>query len=216
MSKVLHTIIVLLSLSLGESGFPQTDSPAGLQGKLAELEKAAAEYPARKIDFNEQRFFSFRKVPVELEGVLRIWEDHGVSIVYPEKRTGIVADETGVLLRKYSKDGGFRQKSGGSGESDTMNLLKAAFEFDRVALEEAFEMDWQNGGEQWSIGLTPRDPEEKKIERLLIIGTGEAVVKIEMSFAGDRRIEIQPQEEIGLERFSEEDERLYFRESQSE
>ncbi|MDQ8186367.1 hypothetical protein [Pelagicoccus sp. SDUM812002] len=207
---------LVLSLSLGAVSLVRAEAPAGLEEKLAELEAQAAEQPARLILFSEFRHFPFRKAPIEMEGKLRIWEGRGLSISYPEKRVGIVADDEGVLMRKYSNSGDFRQKSAGASQSDTIDLMKAAFAFDVVALEEAFDMEWQTGSDGWSIAMTPKDESEGKFERLTVSGKEVTVGKIEMVFAGERRVEIFPKEEIGLNGFSAEEERLYFREQVSE
>lgn len=183
-----------------------------LREKISALRAISEVSPMRQITFLEKRYFPFRKRPVEMGGVLRIWEDRGVSIVYPEKGTGVVADGEGVLLRKFSKDGTFRQKNAGMGESDTFDLLKAAFEFDVDSLEEAFTIDWQLEDGKWSILLTPRSTEVQKIERLTISGRELQISKIEMIFAEQRRIEIYPAEEVSVEAFTEDEMRMYFRE----
>ncbi len=207
-----RSLILALLILMGMASLGHAAGSGALQEKLLELKAVASQDEARKIVFSEQRFFPFRKAPVELQGVLRMWDGRGLSISYPEKRIGIIADEAGVLLRKYSKDEGFRQKSGGASESDSIDLLRAAFAFDVEVLEEAFEMEWAEDRDGWAITMTPRDPEMGKIERLVISGSEASVKTIEMVFGSDRRIEIHPLEESGLSGFSAEEERLYFRE----
>jgi hypothetical protein len=184
-----------------------------LQEKLVELEESASASEMREIEFTEKRFFSFRKKPVEVEGVLRLWSDVGVSIAYPKKRTLLIADDLGVLIRKFRKDGSFRQKSFDVNKLDTIRLLKAAFEFDRVELERLFYLEWIEDKDRWSITMTPRDKDEQKIEVVTMIGRELIIERIDLIFSGKKKIVILPLEERSKSVFSEEEKVRYFRSS---
>lgn len=205
------TRFLVFSFILGAFSLGRAASTDGLAETLEQLQAQANAAPAREVLFSERRFFPFRKEPVELEGVLRMWEGRGLSISYPEKRIGIVADDEGVLMRKYAKDGAFRQKDAGASQAETVELMKAAFAFDVVALQESFDMEWRGESEGWTIAMTPKEGDRAKIERLTVSGKDATVERIEMSFAGDRRVEIHPKEETVLSGFSDEDEQMYFR-----
>lgn len=199
-------LAILFSVTLSYS-----NSESGLASKLSELEAKAGVSPAREIVFREERYFPFRKKPVELEGVLRLWEGVGFSVFYPEKNTLMIADEDGILLRKFSKDGNFLQKIGGMGDSDTIGLLRAAFEFDREALLERFSLDWQEQADGWQITMLPKSEEEKTIQTLVLAGVESEIVRIDLNFAGKRRIGILPESETFKDSFSAEERTRYFR-----
>lgn len=214
MKKNRSSISVICFFSLfgallhGQAGRAE-ESP--LDSKLLELEQSVDEVMAREIRFEEKRYFPFRKKPIELKGVLRLWNGVGVSIFYPDKSTLVIADETGVLMRKFSKDGSSLQKDAGIGETDTISLLRAAFEFDRVELERLFKLDWRESGDEWAIVMAPRDEKSQKIASVTLSGLSARVGKIVLEFAGKRSIEISPLSERQEDAFSAEEQVKYFR-----
>lgn len=209
MKRGISIVLFVLSSSGATLGSGQEAGP--MERKLEALEEAARLQPRRLVRFLESRHFPFRKDPVEVEGVMRVWQGRGINILYPEKRVAILADEAGVLFRKYSKDGSFRQREGRTGDSEAIDLMRAAFQFDSESLKRSFAMSWSETGEQWSIEMAPLSEAASKVKSLLLVGAALEIERIEMTFDGDRKVVVIPQEETIVERFSEEEVALYFR-----
>ncbi len=208
--SVLLVLLLLLPLSNLKAEKVETiEDP--LQDKLIALEHNVSKSGVRQVEFTEERFFSFRKKPIELEGILRLWSGVGVSISYPKKKTLLIADDLGVLVRKFRNNGSFRQKSMNVERLDTIYLLKAAFEFDRTGLERLFHLEWEENDDQWSIIMTPRREDEKKIKEVMMSGCELEIKRIDLVFVGEKKIVIHPKEEQLKEAFSQEEQSKYFR-----
>jgi hypothetical protein len=210
---VFWSLLLLVPFELSLRAEDVDEISPQLQEKLVALEKKSSASEMREIEFKEKRFFSFRKKPIEVEGVLRLWNDVGVSIAYPKKRTLLIADDLGVLMREFRKDGSFRQKAFDLKKMDTIRLLKAAFEFDRVELERLFYLKWMEDEDQWSIIMTPRDKEEQNIEVVRMIGRELIIERIDLVFSGKKKIAILPLVDRSKSAFSEEEKVRYFRSS---
>ncbi len=184
-----------------------------LSRKLEELQEKAQSFAAREIPFQEKRFFPFRKTPTVVEGIVRIWRGVGTSIAYPASKTVVIHDEEGILLRRISEDGSYRERASKVGWSNAIELLGSAFNFDQRELNQAFELNWEEGDGNWKILMEPREAEGGNLESVTINGNGTNVESIVMGFLDRKRIEIFPEEEIARPTFSEEEQAMYFRQS---
>ena len=168
--------------------------------------------PAHEILFEESRRFPFRRTPVVLSGVIRLLDGRGISIEYPEKRSVLIADQAGVLMRKFSKDGALREKVVEMDASDTIGLLQVLFEFDTDRLAGLFDATWAPRDEgAWVIALTPRVQDPSSLEAVTLSGVGAHLKLIDVDFKGKKRMSIRPVEEHALEGFSAEVRMKYFR-----
>ncbi len=213
MNKLIVATLVVFATALGSALFGQggPDQDDRIRDKLDELQRYSDSVAAREIPFEEKRYFPFRKAPVEVAGVLRMWKRKGISISYPKYRTLIIYDDKGVLMRKVSKDGTVRERITDIESSNTIALLGAAFGFDQVRLHQIFSMTWEESEKGWKILMVPNDPEERKLESVSIFGDKLQIESIVLSFVDRKRIEILPQEEIPKNGFSGAEETKYFR-----
>jgi hypothetical protein len=179
--------------------------------KFAELEQHLHDSPNREVVFRELRSSPFRKTPVELEGVIRVSQEGGMSIEYPEKKSLILIDRFGVLMRKYSDDGEIKEKAIGLKDSHTISLLQALIDFNANQINSLFQAEWQAAEDGWSILLYPRQEEDHKLERVSLLGTGKTMKQIDIDFGGNKSLSIFPLEEMTRDAFSAHERIQYFR-----
>lgn len=182
-----------------------------VSSKLLELKTSLESSPAREITFEEERAFPFRKKPIILTGILRQWNEAGVSIEYPKKRIVIITDDNGVLMRKYSKKGKLREKAVTMDKSGTMVLFKALFEFDYDVLNELFVLEWMEEHGLWSIVMSPREEVSDKIEKVTMSGSVGEIENIDLKFVGKKNIEIHVKGDEKKDSFTDEERTKYFR-----
>ncbi len=213
MNKLVVAALIVFSFAHGNTLFGQGDQDRvdRIRDKLDELQQHSDSVAAREIPFEEKRYFPFRKAPVEVTGILRMWKNKGISISYPKYRTLIIYDDKGVLMRKVSKDGSVRERTPDIESTNTIALLGAAFGFDQEHLLQIFSMTWEESEKGWKILMVPNDPEEKKLESVSILGDKLRIESIVLSFVDRKRIEILPQSEIQKSGFSRAEDTKYFR-----
>lgn len=213
MNKLVIAALIVFSFTHGNALFGQGDPDRvdRIRDKLDELQRYSDSVAAREIPFEEKRYFPFRKAPVKVTGVLRMWKNKGISISYPKYRTLIIYDDKGVLMRKVSKDGSVRERAPDIGSANTIALLGAAFGFDQERLLQIFSMTWEESENGWKILMVPNDPEEKKLESVSISGDKLQIKSIVLSFVDRQRIEILPQNENPKSGFSSAEDTKYFR-----
>ena len=188
-----------------------TRGDSGLEEMLNGLERKISGYESREIQFLEERIFAFRKQPIELEGIIRIDKKAGLSISYPKKKVLIIADEVGVLMRRFSEDGSFVQRVGNEEQSGTIQLMAAALQFDRAVLAEVFELSLEMKEGDWVITMVPINEDMGSIEMEEMHGIGDVLSLIEMTMRGHQKIRIKPGEERLDVVFSEEELSRFFR-----
>jgi len=213
MNKLVVAALIVFSFAHGNTLFGQggPDRVDRIRDKLDELQRYSDSVAAREIPFEEKRYFPFRKAPVAVTGVLRMWKGKGISISYPKYRTMIIYDGKGVLMRKVSKDGTIRERTPDIESTNTIALLGAAFGFDQERLHQIFSMTWEESENGWKILMVPNNPEEKKLESVSIFGEKLQIESIELSFVDRKRIEILPQNEVPKDGFSSAEITKYFR-----
>ncbi len=208
---VFISVLVFTVLGYAEDEADGSLEELSVSAKLLELKTSLESSPAREITFEEERAFPFRKKPIVLTGILRQWNGVGVSIEYPKKRTIIVTDEQGVLMRKFSKKGKLREKVGDVDKSGTMVLFKALFEFDYEVLNELFVLEWIEENGQWSIAMSPLEEVSEKMEKVTMSGSSGDIEHIDLKFVGKKNIKIYVKGEERKDSFTEDERTKYFR-----
>ena len=161
-----------------------TDAPA-----WHDLATAFAHKPDVTATFTEQRFFPFKKAPVELNGKVRVSASRGLSLQYlePEKRT-VILDEKGVLIRAPAGEKAAPSDPRAAAANEALlNLLR----FDFPALEKDFELYGEQIGATWTLVLVPRtDALRHSIGRITATGEGATIRHIEIRRTARQAIEI--------------------------
>jgi hypothetical protein len=175
-----------------------------------ELAAAFAKQPDTLADFEEQRFFPFRKEPTVLRGEVRVARAHGLSLHYREPETRIIVlDREGMLVREV--DG---RKSppldprAKAGVAPLLDILR----FDFAALEKAFELHGLRDGDVWALALRPRDAAvQRAIGDIFVSGEGTVVRTIELRRSAKQRIAIAIAPPRATTAFSAAELKQYFR-----
>ena len=144
----------------------------------------------RQSQFEERRYFSFRKTPVILQGEIRIVPDRGLSLRYlkPEDRIMIV-DAQGLLMR--DDEGHERAAPADSRARAVTNALVSVLRFDLPSLEKSFTVHGQRNGEAWTLAFVPRSAALADLVGVLAVSGKDFVLeKIELVRSPSQRIEI--------------------------
>jgi len=141
--------------------------------------------------FTERRFFSFRREPTLLRGVLRISPDRGLSLEYTEPQESIlIADAAGLLLR--DGNGRTREMPSGSRETGAVASLLPIMRFDLAALYPRFVIHAYRSGADWRLEFTPRDPDvARALGAITVGGAGSDVLRLEFKRSPAQRVEIE-------------------------
>lgn len=161
-------------------------------------------------NFVEQRYFPFRREPVELTGEVRVSAEHGLSLHYrtPEQRT-VIVDRTGLLLREPSGEA----TAPSDPRAATINdALLHILTLDLAPLEQSFDVAGRQEGGNWTLELVPKLPELRHaIERITVSGSNAVVWHIEIRHSAKQYIEIQMSQPFPARPFSADELRQYFR-----
>ncbi len=154
-----------------------------------DLATAFAHKPDVSATFTEQRFFPFKKAPVELKGEVRVSASRGLSLQYlePEKRT-VIFDEKGVLIRAPAGEKAAPSDPRAAAANEALlNLLR----FDFPALEKDFELYGEQSATTWTLVLMPRtDALRHSVGRITATGEGATIRHIEIRRTARQAIEI--------------------------
>lgn len=156
-----------------------------------ELFARLAAQTTRQSNFEERRYFPFRREPVVLKGEIRIVPGRGLSLRYvsPEPRV-LIVDAQGVLLREG--DGRERPMPNDARAQAAATALVSVLRFDLGALQRDFAVHGRRDGEMWSLGFVPRPAALAQAVGLLVVsGEGLTLQKIEMIKSPTQRIEIR-------------------------
>lgn len=154
-----------------------------------DLATAFAHKPDVTATFTEQRFFPFKKAPVELKGEVRVSATHGLSLHYtdPENRT-VILDEQGVLIRAPAGEKAPPSDPRAAAANEALlNLLR----FDFSALEKDFELYGERNAAIWTLVLVPRtDALRHSVGRITATGEDATIRHIEIRRTARQAIEI--------------------------
>lgn len=191
--------------SFGAAATPPAIQPADwhvLAEQIAEQGDTTAE-------FQERRFFSFRKEPVVLRGEVRISATLGLSLRYtaPEERT-VIIDSHGMLLRDRTGKGTAPPDPRAKAANDA---LRHALRLDVAALGKDFEISGEREEARWTLRLLPREAATRRaIGEIHLQGTGAIVHRIALRRSEKQQIEIA-MENVRRSTFTAEEIKRYFR-----
>lgn len=175
------------------------DLPTGLDTLLADPGHDPAWSPlfaklsanqTRQSQFEERRYFPFRKTPVILKGEIRIVPERGLSLRYlePESRVMIV-DAKGLLMR--DDQGNQREAPSDSRAQAVTSALVGVLRFDLPALEKSFAVHGRREGADWTLAFVPREASlSEMIGVLAVSGQNDRLDRIELVRSPTQRIEI--------------------------
>lgn len=179
----------------------------------AELFEAIAKQTAVFSSFKEQRWFGFKKTPVELTGQLRFTTEAGLSLLYLGEAGAdrmVILDGQGVLLR----DGKGREKKAPDDAkvSGLVRSILAVMRMDLAALRENFQVLGARAGEAWRLDFVPVSRDKEKVfGSIQVFGNNKAVKHLVFKRGGNSRIEIFILESHAVDTFSEQARAQYFR-----
>lgn len=182
-----------------------TDAP-----EWKELVTALAHKPDTMAEFTEQRFFPFKRKPVELRGEARVSGARGLSLHYtePEERI-VIFDDQGILLRGAA---GEKTPPSDPRAAAANEALRHVLRFDFAALEKDFELYGRRDGAAWQIALVARTDElRRSVGRIEVRGEDTAVRHIEIRRSAKQAIVIDLTGPRSTAAFSADDAKRYFR-----
>ncbi len=155
----------------------------------ADLVATFARRPDGIADFSEQRFFPFKKTPVELRGVSRVSATRGLSLHYtaPEERI-VILDALGVLVR----DARGESAAPADPRAAAANAaLVQVLRFDLPALAETFELFGRRDGAAWELAFVPRAADLRRtVGQISVAGSADAVHRIEIRRSAKQSVTI--------------------------
>lgn len=146
---------------------------------------------SRQSQFEERRYFPFRRTPVVLKGEIRIIPDRGLSLRYlaPESRI-LIVDEKGLLMR--DDEGRQREAPADSRAQAITSALVSVLRFDLPTLEKSFEVHGRIEGPRWTLAFVPREPALGELVGVLgVSGEKGQLDLIELVKSPTQRIEIR-------------------------
>lgn len=161
--------------------------------------------------FTEQRWFGFKKTPVELRGELRFSPERGLCLNYlGEDPRMVILDSQGVLLR----DGKGRQKAApnDSKVSDLVRSILSIMQLDLAQLRESFELHGVREGVDWRLDFEPRTKEHaRNFGSITIFGRDQEVRHLVFRRGTQSRVEIFITQTQAVSEFSAAERTKYFR-----
>jgi hypothetical protein len=161
--------------------------------------------------FTEQRWFSFRRDPIELSGEIRRDPELGLSLRYlaPEEKMMII-DDRGIVLRNAR--GWSRTLQPDARAPNSGEVLLRVLRFDWAGLARDFAVHAARSGGNWRFDFVPlAEAFAGQVGTITVRGRDEVVTHLTMNPAEGPRIEI----EVGSTRedvtFTPEERRKYFR-----
>jgi hypothetical protein len=155
-----------------------------------ELAVGFSRRPDATAEFSEQRFFPFRRAPVELKGESRVSATRGLSLHYtaPEERI-VILDTKGMLVRdKRGETSAPDDPRAAAANAALVEVLR----FDLTALDKAFELYGQREGAAWKLAFVPRAASlRRSVGVILVAGMADALNRIEIRRAANQHIDIK-------------------------
>lgn len=145
---------------------------------------------SRLAQFEERRFFPFRKTPTVLTGEIRMQPGHGLSLHYltPADRI-VIVDSQGVLMR--DPNGRERAAPNDSRAQAVSSALFSVLRFDVAALQNSFDLRGRRDGSQWVLVFVPHDRAlTDLIGDITVYGHNAILDRIVMQKSEAQRIEI--------------------------
>lgn len=184
---------LLVSLTRAAESDPLTDPAHRIapdDPAWRDLAAAFAHRPDGIAQFSEQRFFPFKKAPVELQGESRVSATRGLSLHYtaPEERI-VILDAQGVLVRDARGESAAPDDPRAAAANAA---LVQVLRFDFAVLAASFEIFGQREGTTWRLAFVPRAAElRRSVGMIFIAGGAEAVNRIEIRRSPKQYVAIQ-------------------------
>lgn len=154
-----------------------------------DLAATFAHRPDAIADFSEQRFFPFKKEPVELRGESRVSAARGLSLHYtaPEDRI-VILDSQGVLVRDTR---GENAPPADPRAAAANAALVQVLRFDLAVLATTFEIFGRREGPAWTLAFVPRAADLRRaVGQIIVAGAADAVSRIEIRRSAKQHITI--------------------------
>lgn len=161
--------------------------------------------------FNEERHYTFRRVPLALTGELRFIPGRGLSLHYltPEVAT-LIVDDRGLLMR--DDRGRERVAPSDHRAQGTAHALLQLMRFDLDGLRADFDLSGSPAPEGWTLVLTPRDADlASSLGTITVTGHDDRVSTIVMQKTPRQHIDITVTSATPRTEFTAEDIARYFR-----
>lgn len=168
-----------------------------------------AQQPDTLADFEEQRFFPFRKEPVVLRGEVRVSQARGLSLRYtaPEERV-MILDTAGMLLR----DAAGQQTPPDARAAAANRALLQVLRLDFAALEKDFEVYGRRDDYAWALALVPRDEGlRRSMGNIFVRGEAMSVRTIALRRSAKQHVDIAITTPRASAAFSADEVKKYFR-----
>ncbi|HEY4301769.1 MAG TPA: glycosyltransferase [Candidatus Didemnitutus sp.] len=159
--------------------------------------------------FTEQRFFPFKRDPVELHGEVRVSPTRGLSLHYrvPDERI-VILDGKGVVIRATGDTAPPEDPRAGAVNQALLHILQ----FDFAALARDFDLYGDMSDQGWSLDLVPRTSAQRHaFSRISVSGRDVVVHHIELFHSAHQRIEIEIGEPRPATPFTPDEVRRFFR-----
>ncbi len=161
--------------------------------------------------FEEQRFFPFRKTPVILHGEIRLAPDRGLSLRYlGDQPHLVIVDQKGVLLR--DADGRERAAPNDRRADAVTSALFAVLRFDLPALAREFTVHGTQQDDDWALAFDPHDANVAKfVGSIVVHGHADRLDHLEMFKSEKQHIDISLRDTQSDVVFTPDELRRYFR-----
>jgi len=161
--------------------------------------------------FTEQRWFGFKKTPVELKGELRYSPDQGLCLNYTGADAKmVILDSQGVLLR----DAKGRQKAAPNDAkvSDLIRSVLTIMEMDLEQLRQTYQLHGVRKEADWRLDFEPRNKElAKTLGTITVFGAQEDVKHLVFRRGSTARVEIFITATRSVQAFNADERKRYFR-----
>jgi hypothetical protein len=186
---------LLLAASSAGAGAPVTDSAAGAE--FDSLMRLMSQRRHGEADFNEKKYLSMLKQPLESSGVL-IYDapDHLEQRTTRPRSQSVVLDHGMVTMHIGQRQRVLRLADYPQ-LAPLIDSIRATLAGDRAALERVFELDFSGTLEHWQLRLEPRDAQlAATLKHIDLQGERDAVLGVQVQQSdGDRSVmSITPRE----------------------
>jgi hypothetical protein len=144
----------------------------------------------RQSEFEERRYFPFRRTPVVLHGEIRIIPERGLSLRYlkPEPHV-LIIDSQGLLMR--DENGRERAAPTDARMQAVTSALVSVLRFDLPTLEKSFAVHGRRDGDAWTLAFVPREAALADLIGVLAVsGEKTRLDRIDVVKSPKQRIEI--------------------------
>lgn len=184
------------------------DIGADWQKLLAELQAA----PPLRAEFEERRFFPFRRDYTALTGEIRLDPNHGLSLHYitPQDQLMVVDARGGFLQNERGRR---RELPDNPSARAATSALLHVLRFDLPRLAEDFDIYAARDERDWAFTFVPRAEGKlaKALSPITVQGEGARVRLIEMRKTERQRVEIHVGKTTTNVAFTDEERARYFR-----